>query len=134
MQTAADGTIGLTVTLNGGALRFDVRRSTGSRANYHFVATTSQLAIRGTVGLLSYVPGGDTTVVCLACEALRRSSDQGRADVGAGGVLDHRDHAVARVEHGLAVGDHDVAVPAVDRHDHAPNRERQVGDAAPVGR
>ncbi len=69
LQTAADGSVGPTVALNGGALRFDVRRPAGSRANYHFVTTTSQLAIRGTVGLLSYVPGGDTTVVCLACEA-----------------------------------------------------------------
>jgi hypothetical protein len=59
---------GSTITVNGGALRFDIHRPSGGAANYHFITPTSQLAVRGTIGLLSFV-GGNTTVACLSCAA-----------------------------------------------------------------
>jgi hypothetical protein len=59
---------GSTLIVNGGALRFDVRRPAGGRANYHFVTATSQIAVRGTIGLLSFI-GGNTTVACVVCAA-----------------------------------------------------------------
>jgi hypothetical protein len=59
---------GSTIVVNGGSLRFDIHRPAGGAANYHFTTTTSQIAVRGTVGLLSFL-GGNTTVACLACAA-----------------------------------------------------------------
>jgi hypothetical protein len=64
----ADGP-GATITVNGGALRFDIKRPTGSAANYHFVTPTSQVGVRGTIGLLAVLANGQTTVACLACAA-----------------------------------------------------------------
>jgi hypothetical protein len=55
-----------TLTLRGGALRFDVRHPAGGRANYRFETTTSQIAVRGTIGLYATGPNGDV-VSCLAC-------------------------------------------------------------------
>jgi hypothetical protein len=45
---------GATITVNGGTLRFDIHRPAGGAANYRFVTPTSQIAIRGTVGLLAF--------------------------------------------------------------------------------
>jgi len=59
---------GSTITVEEGTLRFDIRRPVGGTANYRFVTSTSQIAIRGTVGLLSFI-GGNTTVACLVCAA-----------------------------------------------------------------
>lgn len=59
---------GSTITINGGTLRFDVRRPQGATANYRFVTPSSTVAVRGTVGLLSLI-NGNTTVACLACAA-----------------------------------------------------------------
>lgn len=59
---------GSTITVNGGSLRFDIRRPQGATANYRFVTNTSAVGVRGTVGLLSFV-NGVTTVGCLACAA-----------------------------------------------------------------
>jgi len=67
LVAAADGP-GSTIQINGGSLRFDMRRPTGGRSNYRFVTPTSQTAVRGTVGLISFL-NNTTTVVCLACEA-----------------------------------------------------------------
>jgi len=61
----ADGP-GATITVNSGTLRFDIRRPAGGAANYHFATATTQLAVRGTVGLLSFVKGV-TTVACMTC-------------------------------------------------------------------
>lgn len=59
---------GSTITVEQGTLRFDIHRPQGGVANYVFKTTTSQVAVRGTVGLLS-VLGGNTTVACLVCAA-----------------------------------------------------------------
>lgn len=59
---------GSTITLNGGSLRFDIRRPQGGVANYRFLTTTSAVGVRGTVGLLSFI-NGVTTVGCVACAA-----------------------------------------------------------------
>jgi hypothetical protein len=63
----ADGP-GSTITVEQGTLRFDIHRPAGGTANYHFQTNSSQIAVRGTVGLLS-VLGGNTTVACLVCAA-----------------------------------------------------------------
>jgi len=55
-----------TLTLRSGALRFDVRHPAGGRSNYRFETTTSQIAVRGTIGLYATGPNGDV-VSCLAC-------------------------------------------------------------------
>ncbi len=60
--------LGATIIVNGGALRFEVKRPQGGVANYHFVTPTSQVGVRGTVGLLALL-NGQTTVACLACAA-----------------------------------------------------------------
>lgn len=63
----ADGP-GATITVNGGTLRFDIRRPKGATANYHFATPTTQVAVRGTIGLIS-LAGGNTTIACLVCAA-----------------------------------------------------------------
>lgn len=63
----ADGP-GSTILVENGTLRFDIRRPAGGTANYHFATNTSQIAVRGTVGLISFI-GGNTTVACLVCAA-----------------------------------------------------------------
>ncbi len=65
---SASASPGSTITVNGGALRFDIKRPEGGVANYHFVTPTSQVAVRGTVGLLAFV-NGITTVGCVVCAA-----------------------------------------------------------------
>jgi hypothetical protein len=59
---------GATITVNGGSMRFDIKRPEGGAANYHFVTPTSQVAVRGTIGLIAFV-NGITTVGCVACAA-----------------------------------------------------------------
>lgn len=59
---------GSSITLKGGSVRFDVKRPAGGAANYRFSTPTTQIAVRGTVGLLSLI-GGNTTVACLVCAA-----------------------------------------------------------------
>ena len=67
-DNAADGP-GATLIVNGGTLRFDVRRPVGGHANYRFVTATSQIAVRGTIGLLSFVGGNTSVAVCVVCAA-----------------------------------------------------------------
>jgi hypothetical protein len=59
---------GSTITINGGALRFDIKRPQGGAANYRFVTNTSAVGVRGTVGLISFVNNVET-VACLSCAA-----------------------------------------------------------------
>ena len=54
------------MSLVAGAIRFNVRHPAGGRSNYVFSTPTSQIAIRGTIGLLATGPGGDT-LTCLDC-------------------------------------------------------------------
>jgi hypothetical protein len=63
----ADGP-GSTIQVDGGTLRFDIKRPAGGRANYQFQTATSQIAVRGTIGLLSVI-NGVTTVGCVQCAA-----------------------------------------------------------------
>lgn len=65
---SASASPGSTITVNGGTLRFDIRRPAGGAANYIFKTPTSQTAVRGTVGLLAFV-NGVTTVGCVVCAA-----------------------------------------------------------------
>lgn len=65
---AASASPGSTIKVNGGALRFDIRRPEGGVANYRFTTPTSQVAVRGTVGLLAFA-NGITTVGCVVCAA-----------------------------------------------------------------
>lgn len=66
-NNAANGP-GATITVSGGTLRFDIRRPEGGAANYKFVTPTSQVGVRGTVGLLAFT-NGVTTVGCVVCAA-----------------------------------------------------------------
>jgi hypothetical protein len=59
---------GATVVVVNGTLRFDIKRPQGGTANYRFTTPTSQVAVRGTVGLMSFL-NGQTTVACLSCAA-----------------------------------------------------------------
>jgi hypothetical protein len=65
---SASASPGATITVNGGAMRFDIKRPEGGAANYRFVTPTSQVAVRGTIGLISFA-NGITTVGCVACAA-----------------------------------------------------------------
>ena len=56
-----------TVTLQNGALRFAVRHPAGAPSNYRFQTVTSQIAVRGTIGLYATGPNGDV-VSCLQCD------------------------------------------------------------------
>jgi len=57
---------GSTITLPGGKLRFEIRHPQGGRANYHFVTPATEIAVRGTIGLISSDSSGDV-IVCLSC-------------------------------------------------------------------
>lgn len=54
------------ITLVDGAIRFAIRHPAGGQSNYRFTTTTSQIAVRGTVGVLSTGPNGDV-LSCLDC-------------------------------------------------------------------
>jgi len=55
------------ITLASGTMRFSVKRPAGGKSNYQFATNTSQVAVRGTIGLFSTGPNGDT-ISCLACD------------------------------------------------------------------
>lgn len=59
---------GSTVTVRNGTLRFDIRRPQGGTANNRFTTPATQIAVRGTVGVLS-VDADGTKVGCIACGA-----------------------------------------------------------------
>jgi len=63
----AAATTPTSVTLQTGALRFAIKRPVGGKSNYRFSTLSSQIAIRGTIGLLSTNANGDT-IACLSCE------------------------------------------------------------------
>jgi hypothetical protein len=64
--TQAAATAPKAVTLVAGAIRFAVKHPAGQPSNYIFQTVTSQLAVRGTIGLYSTGPNGDV-VSCLDC-------------------------------------------------------------------
>jgi hypothetical protein len=66
-STTSDGP-GSTILVANGTLRFDIKRPPGGHANYVFQTATSQIAVRGTIGLLSVI-NGVTTVACIQCAA-----------------------------------------------------------------
>jgi hypothetical protein len=70
---------GSTIVLDGGAMRFDVKHPAGAASNYTFRTATSQIAVRGTMGLYSRDANGDT-ISCLQC-------DPGDVTVTAGGKV-----------------------------------------------
>ena len=57
-----------TIALQNGAVRFNVRHPAGGRANFRFSTMTSQIAVRGTIGLLGSGPNGDV-LSCLQCDS-----------------------------------------------------------------
>lgn len=58
---------GSVITINGGAMRFNIVHPAGARANYRFVTPTAQIAVRGTSGLIASGPNGDD-IACVQCE------------------------------------------------------------------
>jgi hypothetical protein len=56
------------ITINNGALKFDIRHPAGKKANYRFVTPTSQIAVRGTIGLIAVTAAANgTTTTTIAC-------------------------------------------------------------------
>jgi hypothetical protein len=66
--STVQGEGGAKITLVQGTMRFNVRHSTGAHANYTFITPTSNIAVRGTIALVSAALNGDT-IACLACAA-----------------------------------------------------------------
>ena len=62
-----DGSI-IALTRDGSAVRFNVKHPKGAHANYTFVTPSTNIAVRGTSGLI-YTGGGHDIVVCLDCSA-----------------------------------------------------------------
>ena len=56
-----------TLLLENGAIRFSVQHPTGGQANYRFSTVTSQLAVRGTVGLIQTSATNGDIISCLEC-------------------------------------------------------------------
>lgn len=63
-QVAAAQPTAMTLVI--GAIRFAVRHPAGAQSNYVFSSTTSQIAVRGTIGLYASGANGDT-ITCLDC-------------------------------------------------------------------
>src|SRR5579884_496338 len=61
---------GTQITVNNGALKFDIRHPAGKQANYRFITPTSQIAVRGTVGLIAVATAANgaptTTLACVS--------------------------------------------------------------------
>jgi hypothetical protein len=55
-----------TIALRNGAIRFNVHHPAGGRSNFRFSTVTSQIAVRGTVGLYQTGANGDV-ISCLEC-------------------------------------------------------------------
>jgi hypothetical protein len=66
--TQAEAAAPRSITLIAGAVRFAVRHPQGAQANYTFQSALTQVAVRGTDGLFSSGPNGDT-ITCLNCAA-----------------------------------------------------------------
>jgi hypothetical protein len=77
LTQAASAAAPTAVTLVSGTVRFAIKHPAGQQSNYRFQTSTSQLAVRGTVGLYSSGPNGDV-ISCLDCAA-------GDVTVSAGG-------------------------------------------------
>ena len=60
-----DGTT-ITIPATGGTIRFQINRPQGGKSNYTFVTPVASISVRGTVGLLTHGPNGDT-IACLVC-------------------------------------------------------------------
>jgi hypothetical protein len=59
---------GTQITINGGALKFDIRHPAGKKANYKFITPTSQIAVRGTIGLIAVgVAANGASTTTIAC-------------------------------------------------------------------
>jgi hypothetical protein len=54
---------GSTITIEDGALHFNIRHPNGGKANYTFVTPTAQIAVRGTEGVISHGTDGFAVAV-----------------------------------------------------------------------
>ncbi|MGH7660036.1 MAG: FecR domain-containing protein [Vulcanimicrobiaceae bacterium] len=62
--SAEGGVSSMSVAIMGGALHFSIRHPQGGHANYIFTTPTTQIAIRGTEGMIVVRPG-ETIVACV---------------------------------------------------------------------
>ena len=76
---------GTSITVENGALKFDIRHPSGKKANYRFITPTSQIGVRGTIGLIATTltaSGPTTTVACVSVVSFtatdRRHDPRGR--------------------------------------------------------
>jgi hypothetical protein len=60
-------TAGSVITINNGAMRFNITHPSGAQSNYRFVTPTAQLSVRGTSGLIGSGPNGDD-IACVQCD------------------------------------------------------------------
>lgn len=68
LRQAENASSTINIPQSGGTLRFDVKHPQGAISNYRFVTPTSNVAVRGTIGLISSGSNGDV-ITCLACSA-----------------------------------------------------------------
>ena len=114
----------MSISIMGGALHFSIRHPQGGRSNYLFITPTSQIAIRGTEGMIVVRPG-ETIVACVhgaAKDMLVTMRDGRRMHVPAGMTLMMRATGGHRLEmsmqRGVSAAEFAQFAPLV-AHNHA---------------
>jgi hypothetical protein len=67
LRQAENASSTISIPQSGGTLRFDVKHAKGAISNYTFVTPTSNVAVRGTIGLISSSATNGDVISCLAC-------------------------------------------------------------------
>jgi hypothetical protein len=92
-----DGSI-IALTRDGSAVRFNVKHPKGAHANYTFVTPSTNIAVRGTSGLI-YTGGGRDIIVCLDCSAhtlVVKTADGKAYELTTGQMLTVTSHGATR--------------------------------------
>ena len=124
LRKAAEDPRSAVVTLNRGAIRFNIVHPAGARSSYRFSTPTTQIAVRGTTGYLVSGPAGDQ-VYCVTCEA-----DVAVSGRGFGPVSLHTGQTLnVSIREGAVVGTEVVANPSVNN----PAIDQFLGGFSPFG-
>ncbi|HEY1728091.1 MAG TPA: FecR domain-containing protein [Candidatus Baltobacteraceae bacterium] len=67
IRQAENASSTISIPQSGGTLRFDVKHPKGAVSNYTFVTPSSNVAVRGTIGLISSSATNGDVISCLAC-------------------------------------------------------------------
>jgi len=95
--SSGDGSV-IALTRDGSAVRFDVKHPKGAHASYTFVTPSTNIAVRGTSGLV-YTGGGRDIVVCLDCSAhtlVVKTTDGKTYELTTGQMLTVTSHGASR--------------------------------------